>query len=350
MFLDSGKCGCANLPAVALEDRTERWSAGFLSVCMIWVAGAAFSMLPAVAHADYPDRPIRLIVPFPPGGAADLMARSVGQKLAQQLGQPVVMDNRGGAGGTIATEMVAAAAPDGYTLLFGTMGTQAINPNIYPRLRYDSIKDFAPVSLTHATPRVLVVHPSVPAKDIAELIALAGAKPGELTFGSAGNGSSSHLAGEYFRAMANVDLTHVPYKGTSAATIDLIAGRISMSFDAPAAYLNYIKSGKVRALGVTSAKRMSVLPGVPTIAEAGVPGYEVSNWLGVLAPAGTPAAVINRLNREIVHFQSDPALKKQLADLGIEAISSTPEQFLATIQAEIVKWAQVVKTSGARVD
>ena len=305
---------------------------------------------PAAAWSAYPDKPVRLVVPYPPGGAADLMARSLGQKLAEQLGQAVVLDNRGGAGGTIAVEAVAKAAPDGYTLLFGTMGTQAINPNLYPKLSYDPVKDFAPVSLTHATPRVLVVQSQLPVKSVAELVALARAKPGELTFGSAGNGSSGHLAGEYFKSLTRIDMTHVPYKGTSGAMVDLLAGRISMSIDAPAAYLEYIRSGQVRALGVTSLKRMAILPQVPALAEAGVPGFDIANWLGVLAPARTPPAVINRLNGAIVKAMADAEMKKQLADAGIEALSSTPEQFSATIKSEIAKWSRVVKASGARVD
>ena len=312
--------------------------------------GACLLSLPGAAQAAYPDKPIHLLVPFPPGGAADLMARSLGQKLSQQLGQAVVLDNRGGAGGTIAAETVARAAPDGYTLLFGTMGTQAINPNLYAALRYDPLKDFAPVSLTHATPRVLVVHPQVAVKNIAELIALAKARPGEITFGSAGNGSSGHLAGEYFKSLTGVSMTHVPYKGTSGAMVDLLAGRISMSIDAPAAYLEYIRNGQVRALGVTSLKRMAILPEVPTIAESGVPGFDISNWLGVLAPAHTPAAIVNRLNGEIVQAMNDAQIRKQLGEAGIEAMSSSPAQFSAFINSEVAKWARVVKASGAHVD
>jgi tripartite-type tricarboxylate transporter receptor subunit TctC len=326
---------------------------GFAKACAriaACLATCAFALAAPSAKAAYPDKPVRLIVPFPPGGAADLMARLLGQKLGQQLGQAMVLDNRGGAGGTIAVEAVAKAAPDGYTLLFGTMGTQAINPNLYPHLRYDPLKDFAPISLTHATPRVLVVHPQVPAKNIAELIALAKARPGEVTFGSAGNGSSGHLAGEYFKSLTGTQMTHVPYKGTSGAMVDLLAGRISMSIDAPAAYLEYIRSGQVRALGVTSLKRMSILPDVPSIAESGVPGFDVSNWLGVLAPAGTPADVINTLNRNLVKAMADPDMRKQLTEAGIEPMSSTPAQFSAFTKTEIAKWARVVKASGARVD
>ncbi len=304
----------------------------------------------ASASAAYPEKPIRLVVPFPAGGGADFMARTLSQKLSERLGQPVVLDHRGGAGGTIAAEAVAGAAPDGYTLLFGTMGTQAINPHLYPKLRYDPLKDFAPISLTHSTPRVLVVNPSVPAKSVKELVALARAQPGTLTFGSAGNGSSSHLAGELFKSMAGVDMTHVPYKGSGPAAADLLGGRISMVFDSIALYSDYIKTGKVRALGVTSPKRTAALPGVPAIADAGLAGYDVSNWLGVLAPAKTPREIIVRLNSEIRTAMADPELRKQLAAVGIEAMSSTPEAFGDTIRIEIAKWGKVVKASGATID
>jgi tripartite-type tricarboxylate transporter receptor subunit TctC len=338
------------LAGAARHFLAARLPAPGLLACALLMPGLSVTLAPQSAHAAYPDKPIRLVVPFPPGGAADLMARSLGQQLAKQIGQPLVLDNRGGAGGTIAAETVATAAPDGYTLLFGTMGTQAINPNLYPKLRYNPLKDFAPVSLTHATPRVLVVQPQLPAKNIAELIALAKAKPGEITFGSAGNGSSGHLAGEYFKSLTGVSMTHVPYKGTSGAMVDLLAGRISMSIDAPAAYLEYIRSGQVRALGVTSLKRMAILPDVPTIAESGVPGFDVSNWLGVLAPARTPAPIIDKLNQAIAAAMRDTDMRKQLADAGIESMSSTPAQLAAFTKTEIDKWARVVKASGAHVD
>jgi tripartite-type tricarboxylate transporter receptor subunit TctC len=299
---------------------------------------------------SYPDKPIRFVVPFPPGGAADLTGRTLGRALGERLGQPLVLDNRGGAGGTIAAEIVAGAAPDGYTVLFATMGTQVINPHLYSKLRYDPIRDFAPVSLTHVTPRVLVVHPSVKANSVMELIALAKRSPGTLTFGSAGNGSSSHLSGELFNAMAGTSMTHVPYKGSGPAATDLLAGRISMSFDSIAVYKDYIVLGKLRALGVTTLSRSDALPSVPTIAEAGLPGYDISNWLGVLVPAGTPAAIIARLNAEIRHANNDAEMKKQLLAVGIEPVHSTPEAFAQLIRADLVKWGKIVKASGARID
>jgi tripartite-type tricarboxylate transporter receptor subunit TctC len=305
---------------------------------------------PMPAWAAFPDKPIRLVVPFPAGGAADVMARGMAQRWGAELGQTIVIDNRGGAGGTPAAEAVAKAAPDGYTLFFATMGTQAINPALYPKLRYDPIKDFAPVSLTHITPRVLVVGPSVAAKSIAELISLAKGQPGGLTYGSAGNGSSSHLSGALFESMAGVNLLHVPYKGSAPLLVDVLAGRVDMTFDSYTVYEEHIKSGRVRALGVTSKGRMGALAQVPTIAEAGLAGYDVSNWLGVLAPAGTPAEVISSLHVALGRAMATPALRQQLVALGIEPTFGTPEEFSALMRAELPKWAAIVKRSGATID
>ena len=300
--------------------------------------------------AAYPDKPIRLVVPFPAGGAADVMARGMAQRLASEIGQPLVIDNRGGAGGTTAAEAVAKSPADGYTLFFGTMGTHAINAALYPKLRYDPLRDFAPVSLTHITPRVLVVGPSLPVKSVAELITLAKSKPGALTYGSAGNGSSSHLSGALFEALAGVDMVHVPYKGSSPLLVDVLAGRVDMTFDSYTVYEEHIKAGKARVLGVTSKSRMAALPQVPAIAEAGLKGYEVSNWLGVLAPAGTPKDVIATLNAAIGRAMATPALRQQLVALGIEPASGGPEEFTALIRAELPKWAEIVKKSGATAD
>lgn len=303
------------------------------------------------ASAAFPDKPIRLIVPFPAGGAADVMARGMAQRLGAELGsQQIVIDNRGGAGGAPAAEAVAKAAPDGYTLFFGTMGTHAINPALYPKLRYDPLKDFAPISLTHITPRVLVVGPNVPARNIAELIALAKKKPDGLTYGSAGNGSSSHLSGALFETLAGVSMTHVPYKGSSPLLVDVLAGRIDMTFDSYTVYEEHIKAGKVTALGVTSKARLGALPQVPTIAEAGLKGYDVSNWLGVFAPAGTPKDVLATLHAALGRAMATPALRSQLIALGIEPSFGTPEEFSALIRAELPKWAEIVKKSGATAD
>jgi len=305
-------------------------SAALLAALMFWFAAGA-------VYAAYPDKAIRLIVPFPAGGATDFMARSLAQKLSERLGQPIVVDNRGGAGGTIGAEAVASAPPDGYTLLFSTMGVLAINPSLYDKLRYDPVKDFAPVSLTHATANLLVVHPSVPAKDVKELIALAKAKPGTLTFGSSGNGTSSHLSGELFKSMAGIDITHVPYKGTGPALTDLLTGRISMMIDTVSVHVENVNAGKLRALGVTSAKRTPSLPNVPTIAEAGLPGFDVSIWLGVLAPAKTPPDVVARLNSEIRKVMAEPEMKAQLLKAGIDPMTSTPDEFTATIKGDAME-------------
>ena len=307
------------------------------------------SALPA--QAAYPDKTIRLIVPFPAGGAADVMARGMAQRLSAELGgQQVVIDNRGGAGGATAAEAVARAPADGYTLLFGTMGTQAINPALYSKLRYDPLKDFAAISLTHTTPRVLVVSAAVPAKNLAELIALAKAKPGGLSYGSAGNGSSSHLSGALFESLAGVQMLHVPYKGSAPLLVDVLAGRVDLTFDSYTVYEEHVKTGRVRVLGVTSKSRMAILPLVPAIAEAGLKGYDVSNWLGVLAPAGTPAEVVASLNAAIGRAMATPALRTQLSALGIEPAFTTPDEFTALVRAELPRWADIVKRSGATID
>jgi tripartite-type tricarboxylate transporter receptor subunit TctC len=311
---------------------------------------ACLIALPLLASAAFPDRPIRLIVPFPAGGAADTMARGMAQRLGAELGQQVIVDNRGGAGGAPAAEAAVKSPADGYTLFFGTMGTQAINPALYPKLRYDPLKDFAPISLTHITPRVLVVGPSVSARTVAELIALAKSRPGALTYGSAGNGSSSHLSGALFESLAGVDMVHVPYKGSSPLLTDVLAGRIDMTFDSYTVYEEHIRSGKVRALGVTSTARLGALPQVPTIAESGLKGYDVSNWLGVLAPAGTPKDVIATLHAALGRAMATPALQQQLVALGIEPTFGTPEAFTALMRSELPKWAAIVKRSGATAD
>jgi tripartite-type tricarboxylate transporter receptor subunit TctC len=297
--------------------------------------------------AAFPDKPIRLIVPYPAGGGGDRMARAMGLRLGAELGQQIVIENRGGAGGALAAETVARATPDGYTMLFGTVGTQAINPAIYPTLRYDPLKDFAPISQTHIAPRVLMVKAALPVKNIAELTALAKKQPGVLSYGSAGSGSTGHLSGALFESMAGVDMLHVPYRGSAPVVLDLLAGRLDMTFDSITAYEEHIKSGKVRVLGVTSKARMSIWPQTPTLSESGLAGFEVSNWLGVLAPAGTPKDVLATLHAALGRAMSTPALKEELLALGIEPTFNSPAEFDALIRAELVKWAQLVKKSGA---
>jgi len=312
-------------------------------------AQASLALFSAAALAAWPEKPVRFIIPFPPGGAADLMARSLSTKLAEGLGQSVVVDYKPGAGGIIASEAAAVAPADGYTLLFGTVGTHAINLSLYKKLPYDPVKQFTPVSITHSIPRVLVIHPSIPAKNVAELIAYGKANPGKLNFSSAGSGSTSHLAGELFKAMSAVNMTHVAYKGSAPAMADLLAGRIAMTFDSVTVYAGHIKSGKVRALGVTSLKPIGVLPDVPPIANT-LAGFDVSNWAGVFVPAGTPRDIVDRLNAETRKAMADPESRKRLIANGIEPLSSSAEEFAAILRADIPKWAKVIKASGASAD
>jgi tripartite-type tricarboxylate transporter receptor subunit TctC len=319
---------------------------------LIVAATVAFSTI-TVAQAQggaYPRGPVTLVVPFPAGGPTDVMARQLAQKLGERLGQQVVVDNKGGAGGSIAAEAVAKAAPDGQTLFFGTTGTMAINPSLYTKLRYDPVKDFAPVSLMATTMNVLVVNPEVPAKNLGELIRLAKAKPKTMTFGSAGNGSSNHLSGELFRTSAGLQITHVPYKGSAPALVDLLGGRLTMMFDTIAQQTGNVAAGKVRALAVTGPKRSPLLPEVPTAQEAGLKDFDVTIWYGVLAPAGTPAPVIERLHREIVAVMSTEEMKKRMQADGAEARPNSPAEFAALIKHDMAKWAPVVKASGATLD
>jgi tripartite-type tricarboxylate transporter receptor subunit TctC len=319
-----------------------------LKLLIPFVALAALA--PQVQAQAYPRQPVSLVVPFPAGGPTDAMARLLAQKLSERLGQQVVVDNRGGAGGTLAAEAVARAKPDGHTLFFGTTGTLAINPSLYPKLRYDPVKDFAPVSLMATTMNVLVVHPGMQAQSLGELVKLAQAKPGDMTYASAGNGSSNHLSGELFKARAGIQLTHVPYKGSAPALVDLFGGRVSMMFDTVAQQVPHIGAGKVRALAVTGTKRSPLLPGVPTAQEAGLKDYDVTIWYGVLAPAATPAPVVERLNREIVAVMSTDEMRQRMQAEGAEARPTTPAEFTALIQRDIAKWAPVVKASGATLE
>ncbi|MEJ8837333.1 Bug family tripartite tricarboxylate transporter substrate binding protein [Ramlibacter sp. AN1133] len=313
---------------------------------------AALSIVP-LAHAQapaYPRGPVTLVVPFPAGGPTDAMARQLALKLGERLGQQVVVDNRGGAGGSIAAEAVARAAPDGQTLFFGTTGTMAINPSLYAKLRYDPLKDFAPVSLMATTMNVLVVNPEVPAKNLGDLVKLARAKPNTMTYGSAGNGSSNHLSGELFRTSAGLQIAHVPYKGSAPALVDLLGGRITMMFDTIAQQTGNIAAGKVRALAVTGPRRSPLLPDVPTAQEAGLKDFDVTIWYGVLAPAATPAPVIERLNREIVAVMSTEEMKKRMQADGAEARPTSAAEFAALIRHDMAKWGPVVKASGASLD
>jgi tripartite-type tricarboxylate transporter receptor subunit TctC len=312
------------------------------------VAGLALAG-PAKAQ-DYPSKPIRLVVPFAAGGATDVLARLVGERLTASLGQQVVVDNRPGAGGNIGSDLVARAEPDGYTILMGAVGTHAINPSLYPKMPYDPVKDFAPVTLVASVPNVLVVNPEVPANSVQELIDLAKANPGELNFASSGNGTSIHLSGELFKAMTGTDIVHVPYKGSGPAVTDLLGGQVQMMFDNMPSSLPHVKAGKLRALGVTSAKRSPALPEVPTIAEAGVPSYDATSWFGILAPAGTSEPVVTRLQGAIVQALGEPEMRQRMADLGAEPVGDTPAEFGQFIAAEIAKWAKVVNDAGVKLE
>ena len=298
---------------------------------------------------DYPARPIRIIVPFSPGGAVDGPTRVVAQELGRRLKQQVIIDNRPGAGATIGSEAVARAAPDGYTLLLASQ-TNAIAASLYPKLNYQPIDDFAPISLLGREPGVLVVHPSLPAKNIAELVALAKDKPGQLNYASSGNGSGQHLFMAMFAAMSGIQLTHVPYRGSGQATTDVLAGTVPMSLPGLAGMVAHIKAGKLRALATTGARRAAQLPDVPTLAEAGVSGYSAYVWMGLLAPRGTPAAIIDKLQRELRASLDAPEVKQYFAETGMEAVGSNPAEFDAFFREERDRWALIVKQTGAKVD
>ncbi len=296
---------------------------------------------------NYPARPVRLIVPSSPGGGTDISARIIAPKLSEYLGQQVVVENRPGAGTMIGGEAAARSAPDGYTLLMG-ISTLAINPAIYRKVPYDALKDFAPISQAVALPNVLVAHPSLPVKTVRELVAFSKARPGQINFASAGLGTSPHLSMELFLSMTGLKMVHVPYKGSGPGVTDLVAGHVPLMMPNMLSALPHIKSGRLRALGVTSAKRASRASDIPTLAEAGVPGYEAVQWYGVLAPAGTPRAIITRLHAEVVRVLGQPDIKERFLSDGAEPVGSSPEEFAAFIRAETAKWAQVIKDAGLR--
>jgi len=296
----------------------------------------------------WPGRPVRLIVPFPPGGSTDILGRSIAQKLQEALGQPFVVENKGGAGGSIGATEAARAAPDGYTLLMGHIGPLAVNPSLYPDLAYDPMRSFAPVTLIARVPNVLVVNPGVPANDVRQLIALAKSKPGALRYASGGNGSAAHLAMEYFKLRTQTDIGHIPYRGTSPAVVDVIAGQVEIIMTGVPAVIEHVKAGKLRALGVSSRMPVASMPGVPTIAASGVPDFEAIQWYGIVAPTRTPPAVIALLNAEIGRALQTPALKSRLDAEGAEAAPTTPEAFGALIADEIARWKPVVEQSRMR--
>lgn len=300
--------------------------------------------------ADYPARPIRLVVPYAPGGGADSVARIVAKKVSENIGQPIVIENKGGAGSIVGTDIVAKADPDGYTLLLGQSGPISINPAVYRTLPYDPVNDFAPVTMTTAYPYILVVNAELPVKTLQEFVALAKSKPGAMNYGSTGVGAANHLVAELFNSKAGLKMTHVPYRGTALAVGDLLSGQLSMVFGDPISVLGHIKAGKLRALAVTSTERSPVAPEVPTVAESGYPGFEALAWHGILAPAKTPAAIVEKLNAEIVKALADPATKKLLTDQAMTTVGNTPPAFAAFIQKDIILWKGVAQAANVTVE
>jgi len=298
---------------------------------------------------QYPAKPVRMIVTAA-AGSPDITARIVGQKLTAALGQSVVIENRPGAGGSIAAELAAKAAPDGYTLVMASAGSHAVSPALYPKLAWDPVRDFVPITIVAVAPNILIVHPSLPVKSVRELIALARARPGELSFGSGGSGSTAHLSGELFRTMANIKIVHIPFKGAPSAALGVIGGQVEMALLNLPPTLPQVKSGRLKGLAVTTAKRTSAIPELPTIAEAGVPGYEASTWYGVMAPAGTPNEITGRLYTAIIADLRTDDTRARIAADGGEVVGSTPEEFAATLKRDLAKWTRVVKESGARAD
>jgi len=305
---------------------------------------------PLACAQTFPERPVRFVVGFTPGGPSDILARALGQKLSERFTQQVIVENRPGAGGNIAAELVAKSAGDGYTWLLGNNSILATNQSLYQKLGYDPVADFAPVALVAIQPNILVVNPGVAAASVKELIALAKSRPGELNYASSGSGAAAHLAGELFKAMTGVQMQHIPYKGAQPALTDVIAGQAQLMFATSASVIPYIKAGRLRALAVTTAKRSASVPDLPTVAEAGVPGFEAITWHGVVVPAATPATLVERLNRDIVAVLRLPDLRERLESLGAEISSGTPRDFADYIAREIPKWAKVVKDSGARAE
>lgn len=322
------------------------------AVLGLLVAVLAGVPVPAEAQqgAAYPSRPIRWVLGFPPGGITDIMTRMLARSLSEAVGQQVIVDNRAGGGGLIAASLAARSPADGYTLFTGTISTLATNVSTYARLPYDPLKDYAPVTLTAVTPYLLVVHASLPARSVQDLVSLAKAKPRQLTFGTAGAGGGSHLATEMFRSMAGIELVHVPYKGAAPSMTDLVAGQLSMNFNQLASTQPHIASGRIRILAASGARRLAALADVPTIAEAGVPGYEATSWQGLLVPTGTPAAIVARLNKEIAAALRSQEMRERLVVEGSEAVPTSPKEFGQFIASEIAKWARVVKEAGVKAE
>jgi len=314
------------------------------------IAAALVVAAPAVHAQTYPNKPIRLVLPYPPGGGSDTIARPLAQRLTAALGQQVIVDNRGGASGNIGMELAAKAPPDGYTIVMALTAQLAVNPSLFRKLPYDPVKDFAPITLMASGPYILVVHPSLPAKSVREFVALARKHPGQITYASSGNGSGGHLAAALLGSMTGIKMLHVPYKGGGPALVDLLAGNVQMLFSTYAAGKGHIQSGRIRALAVSTAKRPSIIPDLPTVAESGVPGYDSGVWYAMLAPAGTPHDIVAKLNREIVRVLHTPEYTKLLVNGAIDPVGSTPEELATHIKSEIAKYAKVIKEAGVHVD
>ena len=321
-----------------------------MKIFLVLALGLAPFATPAHAAQSYPERPIRFVVPFAPGGSTDTLARSIGIKLSESLGQQMVVDNRSGGNGNIGMQIVADAPPDGYTIVLGYIANLAIGPHLYSKLPFDPVKSFAPITLLAESPNILVAHPSLPVKNVKELIAYAKAHPGKLNFGSASVASVGHLTGVMLNQMAGIDMLHVPYKGSGQAVIDVVGGQIQLMFSGMSSVMPHVKAGRLKPLAVTGAKRSPAVPEVPTIAESGFPGFSATAWYGVLAPAKTPKPIVNRLHDDIVKALAQPDVKQRLESVGFELAGSTPEQFGAYIKTEITKWEKVVKASGAKPD
>lgn len=319
-----------------------------LAITLMALSAVAAVQAQSAAQA-YPSKPIRIVVTFTSGGAPDIIARLLGERFTAAWGQPVIIDNKPGSGGNIGADFVAKAAPDGYTMVVGTVGTHSINGALYAKMPYDMVKDFSPVSLLATTPNLLVVNNDVPAKTVQELIDL-GKREGKMSFASSGSGTSIHVSGELFKSMTGIDMTHIPYKGRASALPDLLGGRVTMMFDNMPSSLPLVREGKLRALGVTSLTRSAAAPDIPTIAESGLPGFEAVSWFAMFAPPGTPKPVVDKIQAEISRILKTPEVAKRLTDIGLEPVGSTPEDLAAYQRSEIVKWAKVVKDSGARAE
>ena len=328
----------------------EAISAAHAAARLAVVAVASLTFSGAAGAQTYPSKPVRLIVPFAPGGGTDILGRMLCQRLAESLGQPFIVENRGGAGGMIGAEAAARSPADGYTLVLGSPGPLAINPNLQSRMSYDSLRDFAPIALATISAFTLVVHPSLPARSVKDLVALAKAKPGQLNYGSGGNGSVAHFSVEQFKSLAGINVVHVPYKGSSPSLTDLVAGHLQLTMENMPVTLPHVRSARLRMLAVGTRTRSAFVPDMPTMAEAGVPGYESSTAFGVLAPAKTSPAIIGQLNTELVKALRSPDIREKLTGLGMEAVGGTPEQYAAHIREELAKYARVVKAAGIKAD